>query len=244
MKFLRLLFFSFLLAALPVVASAAEPASVWTQDYITKVPPIIMKDPFLELLGQTKSPVPYTYEEVVKMSGHSCMMTAASWIMTKMALEKLYPDGQVPVRGQIKIQAPGAADEWNIGVIGQVMAFITGAAPNTGFNGGVFKANDLFIRKDKIAYTKEPTGTKPSKMEWIFTRTDTGKKVAVKWDLSKIQPPPLNEEMLKMMGKKLATGEAAPEEYAMFHGKWNGATKYQLENANKIEGLFTARMIE
>ena len=216
----------------------------WNYAYIEQVPPIMMRDALIELVGQTNEPIPYYYEEVVKLSGHSCMVVAAAWSMTRMALEQLDPNGEVPVRGQISIQAPGAEDEWNIGVFGEVMAYITGASSKTGFSGSIFaKGNPLTIRRNKMIYTEEAVGTAPPKMEWIFTRIDTGKSVAVSWNIALVQPP-INEKNLTEPGNNLASGTASPEEEAKFIKDWNDAALYLLENAGKVEGLVTVRVVE
>ena len=66
--------------------------------------------------------------------------------MTRKALEALYPDGEIPMRGQISVEAPGAEDEWFVGVFGDVITFVTGASPHTGFIGAEFgKTDDIFI---------------------------------------------------------------------------------------------------
>jgi hypothetical protein len=107
----------------------------WEQDYIAEIPPIRMKDPLFEILGQTNNAIPYTYEEAVKLTGHSFMLVAAAWSMTRKALDALYPNGETPVRGQISIRAPGAEKEWNLGIFGQVMTYVTSAATGSGFSG-------------------------------------------------------------------------------------------------------------
>ncbi|MBN2119037.1 MAG: hypothetical protein JW730_20885 [Anaerolineales bacterium] len=231
-------------AAVEKEQSQAATGAKWNYAYIQQVPPIMMRDPLIEMLGQTDGPIPYYYEEAAKLSGHSCMVVAAAWTMTKLALEQLYPDGEVPVRGQITIQSPGAEDEWNIGVFGEVMAYITGAAPKTGFSGSVFaKGNPLTVRRNKMLYTEEPIGTAPPKMEWIFTRIDTGKSVAVSWNIALVQPA-INEKVLTEPAGKLASGTASPEEAAKFIKDWNDAALYLLENAGKVDGLVTVRVLE
>jgi len=239
-------------AATPAPAPAAAPAEPaqaavkanWKLDHITAVPPIMMRDALIEMLDQTDDPIPYYYEEVVKFSGHSCMVVAAAWSMTKLALEKLYPNGEVPVRGQIQITAPGAEDEWNIGVFGEVMSYITGAAPKTGFSGSIFaKGNPLTVRRNKFIYTDEPVGTAPPKMEWIFTRLDTGKSVAASWNIALVVPA-INEKILTEPGGKLASGAASAEEAAKFNKDWADAAQFLLENAGKVEGLVTVRDVE
>ncbi|MCU0488947.1 MAG: hypothetical protein MUE67_08355 [Anaerolineales bacterium] len=222
----------------PAEAPVAEPAeaSLWTQDYITKVPPIMMTEPYFGIFGQTAGPVPYYYEEAVKLSGHSCGATAGAWTITRKALEALYPNGEVPVRGQIQVDAPGAEDEWFVGVFGDVIMYVTGAAPKTGFNGSDFAVNDLFVRQNKMVYDAEPTGQQPPQREWIFTRTDTGASVGVKFNLAVITPIATPERV--EMGKKLALGQATPEEAADYVKYWNDRAIFVLENADSLDGFF------
>jgi hypothetical protein len=234
-------------AAPATLVVPAEPVKVeakWNYDYITQVPPIMVRDPLIEMLGQTDEPIPYYYEEAVKVAGHSCMVAASAWMMTKLALEALYPNGEVPVRGQITIQMPGSESEWNIGVFGEVMTFITGAAPATGFSGSVFaKGNPLTIRRNKMTYTEEPVGTPPPQMQYVFTRIDTGKSVAVSWNIAKVIPP-INEKVLTEPGNALASGSATPEQVAEFNKNWNDAAQYILQNAGVVEGLVTVTPVE
>ena len=214
----------------------------WDQAYITEVPPIMMTEPYFGIFGQTTGPVPYTYEEAVKLSGHSCGAVTGAWTITKKALEALYPNGEIPVRGQIAVEAPGAEDEWFVGVFGEVITFVTGASPHTGFNGSEFgTVNDLFIRQNKMVYKDEPTGQLPPMREWIFTRLDTGAKVGVKFNLVIILPIPTPART--EMGKKMAAGTATPEEAADYQKYWNDRAKFVLDNAD-LDGFFTVTIYE
>ncbi len=206
----------------------------WTQKHIADVPSIIMKDPFLELLGQVDRPIPYTYEEVVKLSGHSCAAVAGAWIITKKALEALYPD-EIPVRGQIKIYAPGADDEWLVGVFGEVITYITGASPGTGFPGAAFGKS--YNRRNLLKYKDAITNTLPFKMAWIFERVDTGVQVSVRYNLTMIKPPATPEKM--KMASKMAYGKASVEEVKEWKKFWNERVKFVFENADTLEGFFT-----
>jgi len=227
-------------AAEPALLDPAEGA-VWTQQYITAVPPIMMIEPYFAIFGQTEGPVPYYYEEAVKLAGHSCGATAGAWTITRKALEVLYPNGEVPVRGQIAVEAPGAEDEWFVGVFGEIIAFITGAAPRTGFNGSDFAANDLFVRQNKMVYSAEPTGQQPPMREWIFTRLDTGTKVGVKFNLAIITPLPTPARV--EMGKKVALGQATTEEAADYIQYWNDRARFVFENQD-MDGFFTVTVYE
>ncbi|NOQ39382.1 MAG: hypothetical protein GQ562_03620, partial [Anaerolineales bacterium] len=86
-------------------APETEGGFAWDQDYISEVPPIMMMDPYFGIFGQSQVPVPYYYEDAVKLSGHSCGATSGAWTIARKALEVLYPNGEIPVRGQIAVEA-------------------------------------------------------------------------------------------------------------------------------------------
>lgn len=233
-----------LIAIIPAITLFFIPSSVMAEsrttdaismvDYLDTVPPILMKEPFLELLGQTQEPIPYTFKETVKISGHACGAVAGAWLITRKALEALYPS-TLPVRGQIKVTMPGAEDEWLIGVFGQVIANITGAAPKTGFPGG--ELGSAFNRRNLMVYAKEPVGTPPTKMRWVFERTDTGAEVAIQYDLSMIKPPATPER--GELGAKAARGLADAEEMKDWQEYWNARVKFVFDNADTLPGFFT-----
>jgi hypothetical protein len=229
-----------LLPLIPVFASAETRATEtnWLIDYIAKVPPILMKEPFLELLGQTNQPVPYTYNDAVKIAGHSCGAVAGAWIITRKALESLYP-GTLPVRGQIMVTMPGSEDEWYVGVFAEVISYITGAAPKTGFPGAEF--GQAYNRRNLITYKEKPTDTPPAKMVWIFERKDNGAKVAIRYDLSKIMPPQASEQT--ETGAKVARGQATPQEAKKWREYWNARVKFVFDHADTLPGLFTVEAL-
>jgi len=230
-------------APLEEAASEQEDGFAWDQDYIDEVPPIMMIDPYFEVFGQSQVAVPYYYENAVKLAGHSCGATTGAWTIARKALEVLYPDGEIPVRGQIAVEAPGAEDEWFVGVFGEIITFVTGASPKTGFIGAEFgQTDDVFVRQNKMAYSEEPTETLPPKMEWVFTRLDTGTKVGVIFNLAVITPIVTPER--QEMGKKLAAGEATPEEAEDYYEYWNARALFVLDNADSLDGFFTVTVYE
>ncbi len=209
----------------------------WDQKYIDDVPPIMMLEPYLLMFGQADEAIPYTYEDAVKLSGHSCGATAGAFVIARKALDELYPGDEIPVRGQIKVYVPGAEDQWNLGVFGEVITYITGAAPKTGFNGSEFgQVNDLYVRQNKMIYTDLPTPTQPPMMKWIFERTDTGKRVSVQYKVNLIQPPVTPD--WTELGKKMALGSATPEEASAYIEYWNARAVFVFENADTLNGFF------
>lgn len=226
----------------PTPTEEPEPP-LWTQDYITQVPPILIIDPYLQIFGQSQVAVPYTYETAVKLAGHSCGATAGAWTIARKAFEALYPDGEIPVRGQIAVEAPGAEEEFPVGVFGEIITFLTGASPKTGFIGQEFgQTNNLFVRQNKMVYHDEPSKTPPPQMEWIFTRLDTGAKVGITFNLAVITPIATPER--QAMGKKMATGEATPEEAAEYYEYWNDRAKFVFENADTLDGFFNVKVYQ
>ncbi len=206
--------------------------SYWLEDYINEVPVVMMRDPFLELLGQVEGSIPYSYGEVVKFSGHSCGAVAGAWMMTVKALAWLYGD-EVPVRGRVRVFAPGRPDESTVGVLGEVISYITGAAPESGFPGGGFGRE--YNRRNLMVYPEVESGLPLHKMVWVFERLDTGEKVGVRYDVSKIEPASTAE--WGEMGAKVARGEASEEERRDWVEYWNERARFVLFNGD-VPGLF------
>lgn len=224
-------------------ATPAPPKSLWTQDYITQIPPIWMIEPYFQMFGQSRTPVPYYYEEAVKLAGHSCGATAGAWTITRKALEALYPGGEIPVRGQIAVNAPGAEDEWYVGVFGEIITFITGAAPKTGFIGSEFgETNSIYVRQKKMVYLDAPSGKQPPQLEWIFTRLDNGAKVGVNFNLAVITPIATPER--QEMGKKMAAGTATADEATKYYEYWNARAKFVFVNADTLDGFFNVKVYQ
>ena len=217
-----------------IAAQESPRDAIWREDYIAAVPPILMQDPFLELYGQVDQPVPYYYSDAVKMAGHSCGAVAGAWTITRKALRTLYPDA-TPVRGHIRVTMPGAEDEWFIGVFGRVISLITGAEAKTGFPGAEF--GDAYNRRNLMVYTDTSQGTPPPKMQWIFERIDTRQKVAVRFDLTKVQPPAT--PTFREMSTQVATGKASAEDAAQWRQDWNERVRFIFKNADTLPGLFT-----
>jgi len=204
----------------------------WIQEYITKVPPIVMSDPFLEILGQIEGSIPYSYGDIVKFSGHSCVTVAGAWAITRKALETLYPN-ETPVRGQIRITPPGAENEGVIGVMGEVMSFITGAASKAGFPGAGF--GKAYNRRGLMQYSEKFMNVHPVNAVWVFERFDTGAKVGVRYDSSKVQPYAKREhgDLMPKIGERKAT----PEETKEWVEAWNTRARFVLENADNVPGM-------
>lgn len=100
------------------------------------VPSIAVTDPLAALLGAADGcRMEYHYIDAVKLAGHSCPTVAGAWLMTRVALAHLYPDGS-PHRGGLEVELRQAVDDEGVtGVIASVAGLITGAANDGGFKG-------------------------------------------------------------------------------------------------------------
>ena len=165
--------------------------------FFDKVEPIIMKDPLAEFLGACKEGIiEYGYTDLVKLAGHSCPTVAGAYLMSKAALDKLYKD-ETPIRGEIKVELRGSLDEGVVGVIGNCISFITGAANEGGFKGigGNFSRNNKLFFNVKI------------NADVRFTRLDNQKKVSVTYDPSSVPANPRQKELMQKIMQKTATKE-------------------------------------
>jgi hypothetical protein len=145
--------------------------------------PIIVRDPFLEFLGLVLAgePIAITFPELVKAAGHVCPTVAGAYLILRHGLKALY--GSEPaVRGAVRVTAYGGPADFGYGPIAQLVNFVIGAAPDTGFGGlarGRFRRRDLFLfRRDDIR-----------RNEFDFERLDSGRRVRVIYDPSVIPAP-------------------------------------------------------
>ena len=173
----------------------------------------------------------YTFMDAVKMAGHACPTVAGAYLICQKALARLYPE-EVPVRGEIAVTVYGEPDEGVYGVMGQVITFITGAAPLSGFRGLGHK----FKRKDLLAFN--PRKIDPQALCFEFRRLDNGQTVLVKFFPQRIPFPPDKTKRMGELMEKILWEAARPEEKGEFQELWTGKVKDMvLENKGIDEWL-------
>lgn len=220
----------------PQAGGSEAPYGYFLVDKINSQEPIMMRDEFMEIMGQIDGPIPYYYQEIVKFAGHHCGAVAGAWVITQKALEALYPGDEIPERGQIIIHAPGPPDEWYVGVFAELFSFITGATDDTGFPGSSF--GQKYNRRDLLIYPDEPSGTPPPQMKWIWERRDTGAKVEIVYNLMHAQPPSTPDR--EAFQTRLGAGDKTITEAELkdWQKYWNARAAFVLDNADKIPGFF------
>ncbi len=186
-------------------------------EFFDALEPIVLKDELAEFLGTFDGGiVEIRYLDIVKMAGHSCATVAGAWLMAREGLKALW-GGEIPRRGEIRVELRGKVDENNTGVVGTVLSNITGAAGDNGFGG----LQGRFGRRNLLFYGAG------IETDVRFTRLDTGAAVGVSYRPDGVVEP----------GKILmsALGPAATEETRRsFPHRWQEMVRTILEHPAEV----------
>jgi hypothetical protein len=175
-------------------------------DFAAQAPRITVRDPLAAFLGAaTDGIIEYTYADAIKLAGHSCPTVASAWLMARAGLASLFPD-RLPERGGVRVQLPQPAAEGVSGVIGNVLALVTGAAGEGGFHG----IGPHFDRRGLLAFGADVNA------QVRLTRLDTGAAVRVSVRTELVPGDPRMRELLP----RCLPGAATPEQQAQFRSLW------------------------
>lgn len=138
-------------------------------------------------------------EDVGLLTGHTCGCDTAGFLITRHALETLFP-GEIPMRGTLKV----AVSDFNPDLI-DAIAFITGARLNRGeFTGG---ESDLVVDRSLAG----PEGT----LTLVFRRKDNGRGLKAVID-RKVLLTPAELHTTSVVKAKIMKGEASDDEKRAF----------------------------
>lgn len=181
-------------------------------NFFAQLPVLRLYDPLAELLGASADGVlEYRYADAVRLAGHSCPTVAAAWNMTRRALAALYPDGELPQRGQIRVSLRGPLAAGVNGVLGSVVGLLTGAAGAGGFKG----LGGRFDRRDLLAYDVEQP------LQLRFARCDRPGQCDVGADLTRLGGAAALPELLE----RCLRGTASPAERRQFAELWQARVR-------------------
>lgn len=192
-------------------------------EFFAAAPRIRLRDPLADFLGASADGVlEYTYADVVKLAGHSCPTVASAYLMVRAALYALFP-GTVPERGAVRVDMPQPAHEGVSGVMGNVIAFVTGAAGEGGFHG----IGSRFDRRDLLSYGASNLGDQVR-----FARGDTGAAVGVQARAERVPGDP----RIRALIPRCLAGVATPDEAQLFRSLWQDRVRRLLtEHADDPE---------
>jgi hypothetical protein len=189
-------------------------------DFFETIPTITLQDPLANFLGTFEGGmIDFSYLDVVKSAGHSCPTVAGAYLCTLEGLKALYPD-EIAQRGAIKVAFAENQTEGVAGVIGAVIANITGATTNYGFKG----IGGNFDRTNLMAFDQETSSSVK------FTRVDTGASVEVTYNPNSIAPKPA----MQMLMQKIMQGIATPEEKKAFGEVWQDRVERIFSNIDGV----------
>jgi len=193
------------------------------------IDPIRIRDPVAEALAVLDPGDPFvvTYEELVKVAGHSCPTASGAYRIAQLGLDALYPD-DLPVRSEVEVLAPGPRDDATYGVMGRLISYVTGAAQEDGFGGlgGGYGDRQNLLRFDAFeADSADPT--------FRFRRTDTDETVEVTYHVGDVPDggPALGNI------QQIIEGTASEEDRELFADVWHGRVQSVLAD----DELFTIR---
>jgi hypothetical protein len=116
--------------------------------------------------------------DTVRFAGHACPSIVGAFLITQRAVNELWPDTKICVRGDLHVELPGAPTEGPTGPIANVFGYITGAWGETGFGG----LRGQFARRNLIKFSVQDL---PSK-SYRFTKMSDGSSVIVHYDPDRI----------------------------------------------------------
>jgi len=147
---------------------------------------IKIRDPKSVMVGYRKQGndiFEISLDDVGKYTGHVCAGVSSGFLLTKQALELLYNNDEIPVRGNISVVASGSSDQ--LDVANYVLRLNT--------NGDESESATPTLFMDTTLTTQQGITI------LIFKRNDTGKMVKATFDISKLMP---KDKMQKMQELK------------------------------------------
>lgn len=205
------------------------------RDFMTDTEPIRFREPLAETLGAFKEEnavLEYGFTDAVKMAGHACPTVTGTYLICQAALDKLYPES-IPVRGDIQVTVYGEEDEGVYGVMGQVLSFLTGAAPQTGFKG----LGPKFRRKGLLIYQSDKIDSEA--LCFRFNRLDNNHSVLVKFFPQRIPFPVSKGARLQELLEKVLWEAAKPAEKKEMQDLWMEKVRLMLVDKKDISRWLT-----
>lgn len=181
-------------------------------------PVLELGDPLAELLGALPpgGRFRYTYDDAVKLAGHSCPTVAGAWRMVAAALAALYRPGELPRRGELEVTVGGTSDDGASGPVAAVIGLVTGAAAEGGFGGLLGR----HARRGLLRFDAALAG------RVRFRRRDGGGAVAVSFDPA---PVPAAPETGRLLAACL-DGRGSESERARLAACWQGRVRELLRS--------------
>lgn len=170
-------------------------------------------EPFAEYLMAEKEEYQFKISllDVVQFSGHACPSMVGAFLISQKAIQELFPETNVCVRGQVAVEMPTPATQGATGPISNVFSMIFGAWEQSGFGG----LGGQFVRRGLLKY--DSSNVAPGTFR--FHNLQTGRAVDISYNPS-LAPVPESSEGLpfqKLWRHKIASILEAPNVYVTCH---------------------------
>ncbi|MGH8396761.1 MAG: hypothetical protein ACRETA_00760 [Gammaproteobacteria bacterium] len=199
-------------------------------EFFDAAPVLMMRDPLAGFLGAMQDGlVDYHYADAVMLAGHSCPTVAAAFLMTRAALNSLYPD-EIPLRGGIKVSFRDDQRAGVTGVIANVVSFITGVTQENGFKG----IGGHFDRRHLLEFNVDMDA------EIRFTRVDTNAAAEVAADLSTVPMDPHVRQLLP----ECISGSAKASAVEEFRRLWQDRVRRLLLEHKDDKEVIQVRLLQ
>lgn len=184
--------------------------------FFAQAPRLRVRDSLAAFLGASEGGIlDYSYEDAVRLAGHSCPAVAGAYLMVINGLSYLYED-ELPERGGVEVLMRDERDQGTTGVMASIVTLLTGATTESGFH-GIGPAH-RFARRDLLRFGAEIEGVMG------LRRRDTGQGVVVDIDTGAV---PHAQEMAAVMPRAVA-GEADEAGLSSFAALWQDRVRRML----------------
>ena len=184
--------------------------------FFAQAPRLKVRDPLAAFLGASEDGIlDYSYEDAVRLAGHSCPAVAGAYLMVINGLSYLYED-ELPERGGVEVLMRDEHDQRTTGVLASVVTLLTGAAAESGFQ-GIGPAH-RFARRDLLRFGADIEGV------MALRRRDTGQGVVVDIDTGAV---PHAEAMAAVMPRAVS-GQADEAGLSSFAALWQDRVRRML----------------
>lgn len=184
--------------------------------FFAQAPRLKVRDPLAAFLGASEDGIlDYSYEDAVRLAGHSCPVVAGAYLMVINGLSYLYED-ELPERGGVEVLMRDERDQGTTGVLASVVTLLTGATAESGFH-GIGPAH-RFARRDLLRFGADIEGV------MALRRRDTGQGVVVDIDTGAV---PHAEEMAAVMPRAVS-GQADEAGLSSFAALWQDRVRRML----------------
>lgn len=184
--------------------------------FFAQAPRLKVRDPLAAFLGASEDGIlDYSYDDAVRLAGHSCPAVAGAYLMVINGLSYLYED-ELPERGGVEVLMRDEHDQGTTGVLASVVTLLTGATAESGFQ-GIGPAH-RFARRDLLRFGADIEGV------MALRRRDTGQGVVVDIDTGAV---PHAEEMAAVMPRAVS-GQADEAGLSSFAALWQDRVRRML----------------